>query len=560
MKRIALLLALLLLLPLAPVEGAGRRYIKKLRTDDLLVKLEGAIKHMDRNATAGVGTSASPWTGWESACTEGDVCYFPAGWYSTATGLTVTIAAQNVPAETMIIGDGSEASIIQVTADATALTVNGSGNSPDLVEGIIIRDLGFQSSVDLTVPLVQLEEFETQWAIRDVHLRNPTAGINIAKGLYLLNCQMGMVDNLLVRAYSANNDSDFDVGVHIYSDDGIQRGNTQFVGGQIANAQTGIQITSTGGLLNNISFLGMKIVNSVAGTPADVDGSIGFDLTGIADGASLINVHVERYEQCVKANGVDNLVITNGIFSNCFNDANTDGAAIELLGASEGTVILAPRFNFFYDGLVIPAAAVQAVYYKRGRINDKVAAGTEVLNNSTSEDALFFADGGSIGLNIVPAAGVEFYSYTATGNNDMQLERGDGAAIRIQAQAAAGVMGTSDNNPLSLTSNDVARVEIDASRVLINPAELCFEGATADDFENCFTATDPTTPDKTWTMPDVTGTVALIGGGASPAATCTVGEIFIDTDETVDTNCTTTADNSLCLCTATDTWTALENN
>ena len=48
--------------------------------------------------------------------------------------------------------------------------------------------------------------------------------------------------------------------------------------------------------------------------------------------------------------------------------------------------------------------------------------------------------------------------------------------------------------------------------------------------------------------------------GASPAATCTAGSFFIDTDESDDTNCTTTADNSLCLCIATDTWVALENN
>jgi hypothetical protein len=53
---------------------------------------------------------------------------------------------------------------------------------------------------------------------------------------------------------------------------------------------------------------------------------------------------------------------------------------------------------------------------------------------------------------------------------------------------------------------------------------------------------------------------ATIPNGAHPAATCTVGEIFIDTDQSDDTNCTTTADNSLCLCTAADTWTALENN
>ena len=63
----------------------------------------------------------------------------------------------------------------------------------------------------------------------------------------------------------------------------------------------------------------------------------------------------------------------------------------------------------------------------------------------------------------------------------------------------------------------------------------------------------------------VTGLTTATGGivipsGASPASTCTVGQVFIDTDQTVDTNCTTTADNSLCICTATNTWTALENN
>jgi len=48
--------------------------------------------------------------------------------------------------------------------------------------------------------------------------------------------------------------------------------------------------------------------------------------------------------------------------------------------------------------------------------------------------------------------------------------------------------------------------------------------------------------------------------GAAPDATCIAGEVFIDTDETDDTNCTTTSDNSLCLCVATDTWVELDNN
>ena len=47
--------------------------------------------------------------------------------------------------------------------------------------------------------------------------------------------------------------------------------------------------------------------------------------------------------------------------------------------------------------------------------------------------------------------------------------------------------------------------------------------------------------------------------GASPPAFCEVGQVFVDTDETVDTNCDTIGDNALCLCTAADTWTPMEN-
>jgi hypothetical protein len=92
-----------------------------------------------------------------------------------------------------------------------------------------------------------------------------------------------------------------------------------------------------------------------------------------------------------------------------------------------------------------------------------------------------------------------------------------------------------------------------------------FEGATADAFETTLVVADPTA-DRTITLPDASGTVMITGqpviiqSGAAPAATCTVGEIFLDTDETDDDNCATTADNSLCLCVASNTWVSLENN
>jgi hypothetical protein len=56
------------------------------------------------------------------------------------------------------------------------------------------------------------------------------------------------------------------------------------------------------------------------------------------------------------------------------------------------------------------------------------------------------------------------------------------------------------------------------------------------------------------------GTGAFVqNNGADGGATCTAGEVYLDTDQTTDTNCTTTLDNSFCVCTATDTWTAFEN-
>ncbi len=54
-----------------------------------------------------------------------------------------------------------------------------------------------------------------------------------------------------------------------------------------------------------------------------------------------------------------------------------------------------------------------------------------------------------------------------------------------------------------------------------------------------------------------TGTT-VIANGAAPPTTCTVGTIFIDTDETNDTGCTTVADNALCYCVAANTWAANE--
>ena len=55
-------------------------------------------------------------------------------------------------------------------------------------------------------------------------------------------------------------------------------------------------------------------------------------------------------------------------------------------------------------------------------------------------------------------------------------------------------------------------------------------------------------------MANLSGTLE-IPNGADPPATCRVGEIFMDTDTSSDTNCTTGFNGALCRCAATNTWT-----
>ena len=65
-------------------------------------------------------------------------------------------------------------------------------------------------------------------------------------------------------------------------------------------------------------------------------------------------------------------------------------------------------------------------------------------------------------------------------------------------------------------------------------------------------------PDGTWTNGEAACLAddepRIVGIGAYPPSTCNPGEVWVDTDETVDTNCATAADNSMCLCSTADTW------
>lgn len=59
----------------------------------------------------------------------------------------------------------------------------------------------------------------------------------------------------------------------------------------------------------------------------------------------------------------------------------------------------------------------------------------------------------------------------------------------------------------------------------LNDSSIVFEGATADAFETTLTVTDPTA-DRTITLPDSTGTVALTSGVINNTLTTTTGDMI----------------------------------
>lgn len=68
---------------------------------------------------------------------------------------------------------------------------------------------------------------------------------------------------------------------------------------------------------------------------------------------------------------------------------------------------------------------------------------------------------------------------------------------------------------------------------------IIFEGATADTIENYLTLADPATSDKTWTLPNVTGTLVTTGDTNSVTDAMTVNDLTIATSTAITRSSTT---------------------
>lgn len=74
---------------------------------------------------------------------------------------------------------------------------------------------------------------------------------------------------------------------------------------------------------------------------------------------------------------------------------------------------------------------------------------------------------------------------------------------------------------------DAAADVVTITGTIAGGTPLVFEGATANDFETSFVITDPTTPDKTITFPDATGTVVTTGNLTAITSTGTLSAVTV---------------------------------
>ena len=129
-----------------------------------------------------------------------------------------------------------------------------------------------------------------------------------------------------------------------------------------------------------------------------------------------------------------------------------------------------------------------------------------------------------------------------------QIKVGDGDSLwsELDYLISDGSLSTSlDSYILDTEKSAIGGVaELDASRNILAPAGIVFEGATPDDFETTLSATDPTA-DRTLTLPDVTGTFITTGNLSSITSVGTLDSLTITGNLTV--NGTTTTINSTTL-------------
>jgi hypothetical protein len=179
-----------------------------------------ATRYASEYATGGSGTSASPWTGWETAVTTAPAnshIHFPAGYYNTATGISPTANGL------LLTGDGSIATVIRATAAmpyVVGLPSNGT------VRQLSIRDMYFEANNLATYGIFDFDNTNYDRSV----IENVGTSDAVSHGVVVRRCQMCTLQNV----------SSWSNGGHGFSFEG-------------ANASVGIGLTASGSKKDGIA-------------------------------------------------------------------------------------------------------------------------------------------------------------------------------------------------------------------------------------------------------------------------------------------------------------------
>ena len=149
----------------------------------------------------------------------------------------------------------------------------------------------------------------------------------------------------------------------------------------------------------------------------------------------------------------------------------------------------------------------------------------QILTAGTSDFTLVGASANTVGT-IFTATGTTTGTGTVSGQQgvekgEMWLDTTGGTYV---LKIYDGTAWRSESGTFVDASGDTMTGDL-----VMNNADIVFEGATADDFETTLTVTDPTA-DRTITLPDVTGNVVTTGDTGTVTSTMIANGTIVDAD------------------------------
>lgn len=310
----------------------------------------GQLVNVREFVTAGLGTLASPWTGWDTAITWAakTTYYFPAGYYGYATSPNWALA------DIQLIGDGPQKTFFKFTGSGIAMKLDvPSGGG---VYGPILRDFTITGNASCTTGLYLRAIHHV--SIRNVEVRNLTGAC-----LETHWSVLGVCDNFRVSV----NEGAF---------------TTTPTNGMLFDKRGAGEQTTAWSIIN-------PVIEHVSG-----DGIVGQECStmtffgGTSEGNGGMGILFQN-------NSADNTVISmdceantgedyfdNGIsnaFLNCLGAKATTGTGKFRTGISNGTLVNGGRFN----SIQIDAGTHEAVFHN---VKFNFEGSGTIVNNGINSD------------------------------------------------------------------------------------------------------------------------------------------------------------------------------